>query len=175
MPFTESLKLKVKRRVHFACCLCHALGVEIHHIIPQNEGGPDTEENAAPLCPSCHETYGANPEKRKFIREARELWYEICEKRFASDPDKLDEIGKLIQTMASKEDLDKLVQKVENLLREIEKQPDRSEEDKTREISQVSGMISSGVSANRQCRNCNSLFGLVVGDQGRCPSCGAPW
>jgi hypothetical protein len=38
---------------------------------------PDELENAAPLCPSCHETYGANPTKRKFLREARDLWYEI--------------------------------------------------------------------------------------------------
>jgi len=44
------------------------MGVEVHHIISQEEGGSDREENAAPLCPSCHETYGANPQKRKFIK-----------------------------------------------------------------------------------------------------------
>src|SRR2546428_12819990 len=104
MSFAENLKLKVKRRAHFACCLCHALGVEVHHIIPQEEGGPDIEENAAPLCPSCHEAYGANPQKRKFIREARDLWYEICHKRYASDPDRLEEIKRLLQNTVSYED-----------------------------------------------------------------------
>jgi hypothetical protein len=83
MPFSEQLKLQVRRKAHFKCCLCHALGVEIHHIIPQAEGGVDTEDNAAPLCPSCHDIYGANPEKRKFIRESRDFWYELCERRFA--------------------------------------------------------------------------------------------
>ncbi len=83
MSFPEPLKLKVRQRAHFRCCLCHALGIEIHHIIPQSEGGPDLETNAAPLCPSCHDTYGANPAKRKFIREARDFWHELCERRFA--------------------------------------------------------------------------------------------
>lgn len=104
MAFSEDLKLKVKRKAHFSCCLCKTIGVEVHHIIPQEEKGPDTEDNAAPLCPSCHETYGANPQKRKFIREARDFWYEICEKRYTSDPDKLDEIKRLLQNTPSYED-----------------------------------------------------------------------
>ncbi|MGD0105543.1 MAG: HNH endonuclease signature motif containing protein [Rhodopila sp.] len=69
MAFPERLKLAVKKRADFRCCLCHTLYVEIHHITPQQEGGPDDEDNAAPLCPTCHETYGANPEKRKFIKK----------------------------------------------------------------------------------------------------------
>ena len=80
------------------------MGVEVRHIIPQEEGGVDTEDNAAPLCPSCHETYGANPQKRKFIRETRDLWYEICEKRYASDPDRLDEIKRLLRNTVSYDD-----------------------------------------------------------------------
>lgn len=80
------------------------MGVEVHHIISQEENGPDTEDNAVPLCPSCHEAYGANPQKRKFIREARELWYEICEKHFASDPERLDEIKRLLKNTVSYDD-----------------------------------------------------------------------
>jgi hypothetical protein len=49
MAFTETLKLTVKRKAHFSCCLCHSLGVEVHHIVPQAEGGPDTEDHAAPF------------------------------------------------------------------------------------------------------------------------------
>ena len=104
MAFSEALKLKVRKKAHLSCCLCKAIGVEVHHIIPQEENGPDTEENAAPLCPSCHEAYGANPQKRKFIREARDLWYEICEKRYASDIDRLDEIKRLLQNTVSYDD-----------------------------------------------------------------------
>jgi hypothetical protein len=121
MAFSEALKLKVKKNAHMSCCLCHALGVEVHHIIPQEENGPDTEENAAPLCPSCHEIYGANPQKRKFIREARDFWYEICAKRYASDANKLDEIKTLLQNTVSLDDFQKfkeelLSQRADNLL-----------------------------------------------------------
>ncbi len=86
MVFTEPLKRSLRARAHFACCLCFAKGIEIHHIVPRAEGGPDTEENAAPLCPSCHETYGDNPKKRKLLREARDAWFEICDRRFVSAP-----------------------------------------------------------------------------------------
>lgn len=89
MPFSETLKAKVRKKAHLACCLCKSTGVEVHHIIPEDESGPNTEDNAAPLCPSCHDLYGANPKKRKFIREARDFWYELCEKRYASDPENL--------------------------------------------------------------------------------------
>ena len=105
MAFSEAIKLKLKKKAHFSCCLCKALGIEIHHIIPQEEKGPDTEDNAAPLCPSCHETYGANSQKRKFIREARNFWYEICEKRYASDSDRIDEIKSLLENTISYDDL----------------------------------------------------------------------
>lgn len=105
MPFTEGLKLKVRRRAHFACCLCHDFGVEIHHIIPQEDGGPDDEDNAAPLCPSCHEKFGANPTKRKVIREMRDFWYEICETRFPADYGVLREIKDAVSGTAKSEEL----------------------------------------------------------------------
>jgi hypothetical protein len=99
MVFTEALKASVRRKAHHSCCMCKSVGVEIHHIIPQEDDGPDTEENAAPLCPSCHEIWGGNTQKRKFIREARDLWYEICAKRFASDADRLQELQDSFEDM----------------------------------------------------------------------------
>jgi len=109
MAFSESTKLSVQRAAHFHCCLCRSLGVEIHHVVPQSEGGGDEADNAAPLCPSCHETYGANPIKRKFIREARDLWYEICANRYAGDASWIEEIRTRLESVATKEDLNKLV------------------------------------------------------------------
>jgi HNH endonuclease len=109
MAFSEELKLSVKRRAHFGCCLCHELFVEIHHILPQSEGGPDTEPHAAPLCPSCHETYGANPEKRKFIREVRDFWYELCEKRYPSTGESIKSaLAEALKNVATKEDLEQM-------------------------------------------------------------------
>jgi len=112
MAFTEMLKLQVKKKTHFQCCLCHTLGVEIHHIVPEAEDGPDTEDNAAPLCPSCHEIYGANPQKRKFIREARDFWYEICAQRYASDKDLLNRIAVQVKKVVLKEDLDEAIERL---------------------------------------------------------------
>lgn len=83
MAFLEALKLEVKKRAAFQCCRCHAIGVEVHHIIPQQDGGPDTIENAAPLCPRCHEDFGDNPRKRKVITEMRDWWYHTVEKMYS--------------------------------------------------------------------------------------------
>lgn len=101
MAFPETIKLSVKRRAPFSCCLCHKVGVEVHHIVPEAEGGPDTEENAAPLCPSCHDDFGANPVKRKFIRETRDFWYDICQTRYASDGDRIDRLIGLLEGTTS--------------------------------------------------------------------------
>lgn len=104
MAFSEKLKSEVRRKAHFACCLCKGMGVEVHHIISEAEGGLDTEDNAAPLCPTCHETYGGNPQKRKFIRETRDFWYEICDKRYASDADRIEELKKILENTVSYDD-----------------------------------------------------------------------
>jgi len=45
---------------------------------------PDNLDNAAPLCGSCHDLFGRNPDKRKQIREMRDFWWEVCEKRNAN-------------------------------------------------------------------------------------------
>jgi hypothetical protein len=108
MAFSEGLRVAIRKRAHLRCCLCHSIGVEVHHIVPQSEGGLDVDENAAPLCPSCHETYGANPQKRKFICEARDLWYEICATRFSINNDQLTVIATMLQNVATKDDIERL-------------------------------------------------------------------
>ena len=80
MPFSEPVKLTVKQKANFTCCWCQERRnkVDVHHIIPQSDEGPDTEENAAPLCGSCHDLYGNNPDLRKEIRSRRDHWYRLC-------------------------------------------------------------------------------------------------
>ena len=82
MPFPESVKLEANKKALFQCVACHAPFVEVHHIIPESKGGPDTLDNAAPLCAGCHSIYGGNPVFRKRIRQMRDNWYDVCEKRF---------------------------------------------------------------------------------------------
>ena len=81
MAFSEPTKLEAKRRSDFQCCICKEPFVEVHHILPQAVGGSDDLDNAAPLCASCHDRYGGNPDKRKQIREMRDLWWEVCTER----------------------------------------------------------------------------------------------
>lgn len=107
MTFSEKLKLEVRQLSAFRCCRCQAIGVEIHHIIPQAEGGHDTIENAAPLCAKCHADFGDNPRKRKELREMRDWWYEkVTAQHSPTDPRfqvieaKLDELLTAIRSAA---------------------------------------------------------------------------
>ena len=77
MGFSERVKYEAKRKAAFQCCRCRSIGVEVHHIIPQEHGGSDDMENAAALCPRCHTYFGGNPDKRKEIIQMRDLWYEM--------------------------------------------------------------------------------------------------
>ncbi len=43
------------------CCVCHritGLNIEVHHIIPQEQQGKDTLDNAIALCFDCHADAG---------------------------------------------------------------------------------------------------------------------
>ena len=84
MPFPEPIKLEAKRRASFSCVVCKQPFVEVHHITPEAQGGPNTLDNAAPLCGSCHDLFGGNHDKRKQIREMRDFWWEVCEKSNAN-------------------------------------------------------------------------------------------
>ncbi len=81
MPFSENLKTALRHRAWHCCCRCHdRKPLEVHHIVPQAEGGPDTEDNAVPLCAQCHADWGGNPEKRKYLRDSRDSWFMRCDK-----------------------------------------------------------------------------------------------
>lgn len=89
------------------CCVCQNPGpLEIHHIIPQEENGADDIDNAAPLCPTCHGIYGANPKKRKFVRECRDNWNQLCERRFKWYPNAQ---GQEKHDYATKSDIDSIL------------------------------------------------------------------
>ena len=79
----------------------------MHHILPQAEGGPDSEDNAAPLCPSCHAIYGGNPELRARMREMRDAWYEACERLFTKEPEP-GQVFRSIYELFSVEELERL-------------------------------------------------------------------
>jgi hypothetical protein len=71
-------------------CICNQFAgryVNVHHIVPESKGGPDTIDNAIVLCLRCHGEIGHfNPEhpignkyNREEIVRRRDEWYKLCE------------------------------------------------------------------------------------------------
>lgn len=85
MSFPLQVRLEVQSRANYTCCWCRIPGqlLEVHHIEPEAQGGPNTIENAAPLCPNCHTTYGHNPQFRTQMRQRRDDWNRRCDNLFA--------------------------------------------------------------------------------------------
>ena len=185
MPFPDSVRLEALKKAYFQCVACHAPFVEVHHIIPESENGPNTLENAAPLCAGCHGVYGGNPTFRKQISQMRDNWFDVCERRFGpSDPllsQKLNELGETLQTMRADQR-----SQYQNVLSEIKKTMGAALSSTAaainragtlEEVVTASGYQTTGVHlgpqvyANVQCRKCGSKIDLLVGSD-TCPNCG---
>ena len=57
MSFSQSIKDEILVQCGRHCCICHKFcgnKIELHHIKPKAEGGPDTIDNCIPLCFECH-------------------------------------------------------------------------------------------------------------------------
>lgn len=89
MPFPSSVAEQLLVACHRHCCICHkptGNKMEIDHIVPHAEGGPDTADNGIPLCFDCHaEVHAYNPNHprgRRFtpseLRRHRDQWFAIC-------------------------------------------------------------------------------------------------
>ena len=122
--FSEAVKLEVKKKAAFRCCRCQSISVQVHHIIPQKDGGSDDIDNAAPLCSSCHDLFGANPIKRKEIRQMRDWWYERVEMMYPDNRQlgALDSINsKLTQLQQNPISLDDYKQELRKYSQELYK------------------------------------------------------
>jgi hypothetical protein len=114
MAFSESVKLEAKKRSHYVCVWCQRTDqfLEVHHITPQEEGGSDTIDNAAPLCPGCHTLLGNNTEIRRQLGERRDWWWGHCAEARAPMPN---------------EDMSRQLDELVESLRKVEAQGGRSE------------------------------------------------
>jgi hypothetical protein len=57
MPFDEKVRKKVLLWCDRHCCLCRkpcGINIEVHHLIPEDQGGKSEIDNAIPLCFECH-------------------------------------------------------------------------------------------------------------------------
>jgi len=91
MGFSPNIKSDALTLAARHCCVCHrykGLKIEVHHIIQEANGGPNTLDNAIALCFDCHADAGHyndnHPKGTKFskleLRKAREAWYDIVKK-----------------------------------------------------------------------------------------------
>jgi hypothetical protein len=88
--FPEKEATQLLAKCHRRCCVCHrfcGVKMELDHMIPKAEGGPDTIDNAIPVCFECHaeiHAYNDNhPRGRKMrpeeLRLHKEQWLKLCE------------------------------------------------------------------------------------------------
>jgi HNH endonuclease len=88
MPFSQQVAAEVLVLCARRCCICRRFcgtKMQLHHITPESEGGPDTADNCIPLCFDCHEEVGsynpAHPMGRKFtveeLKRHRDIWFEF--------------------------------------------------------------------------------------------------
>lgn len=91
MAFSPETVEKLLVSCHRHCCICHkpaGVKMEIHHIVPREQGGDDAEDNGIPLCLDCHAEVAAynpkHPRGRRFtpaeLRKHKEQWFAICSK-----------------------------------------------------------------------------------------------
>jgi hypothetical protein len=178
--FSEATKLKVKRKAAFRCCRCHEVGIEVHHIVPESEKGPNTLANAAPLCPSCHDRFGDNPKKRKEITQMRDFWYEVVREKYPTGPetsrlnDLVVEAQRGVTTQG--ELIAELERRVEEFAERLEQADDNTSAAEVAEITEglvTAQRLGDKLYANVECRRCGTRVGLMSG-RDACPSCGAP-
>lgn len=188
MPFSESTKQEARSKSGYACCICHesSISIEVHHIIPQENSGSDTIDNAAPLCPNCHSDFGGNPEKVKRVKEMRDWWYKKVENMYPANE------SNLIREMSI--DLSNIKEKLPDIKNALSEFTKLRIQQMTPENAQmaVSGIVSSTTSilsgynpqvqatklsdklyANMKCKKCGTQIGLLIGTN-KCPGCSFP-
>jgi uncharacterized protein (DUF3084 family) len=103
--------------------------------IPQAQGGTDDIDNAAPLCQNCHDRFGANPEKRKEIRQMRDWWYDVVEEKYPTSHSQFEKINELIlkfertHRKATKQEIKKLRKELIEAIKAVRRIQEQAVED----------------------------------------------
>jgi hypothetical protein len=90
MPFSKKIQKNALIKSHRRCSVCHEFAgraVNVHHIIQEADGGPNTIDNAIVLCLRCHSEAGhynpRHPIGIKYspeeLRQHRDKWIKLCE------------------------------------------------------------------------------------------------
>jgi hypothetical protein len=180
MPFSEQTKLEVKQKAAFRCCRCQSIGVDVHHIKPEKDGGANDISNAAPLCPSCHDYFGDNPSKQKEIVQMRDYWYSVVDKKWQSTGVESVTLSQIDAKLSNIQNQD--LSELKSMLKVVSDRLISSMTAGTATVT-TSGIIntvaaSTGVGAatpgypGLRCKNCGTPIPVLrISD--KCPACGA--
>jgi HNH endonuclease len=89
MAFPDKEAQELLASCHRRCCICHrfcGFKMELDHILPKGDGGPDSIENAIAVCFECHAEIHAyndkHPRGRKYrpeeLKRHKAQWLDIC-------------------------------------------------------------------------------------------------
>jgi hypothetical protein len=99
--FSREVKEEALVKSGRRCCVCRefkGIGIEIHHIDPEAQGGADTLENAIALCFDCHcaaghynadHPRGSKYSPRELKRHRDRHWKDVEEGRISTAPEQL--------------------------------------------------------------------------------------
>jgi hypothetical protein len=90
VPFSSALRIGALVKSRRKCCVCGQFAgrdAEVHHIVQEADGGPNTINNAIVLCSRCHGEAGhynpRHPRGTKYspaeLRRHRDAWWRYCE------------------------------------------------------------------------------------------------
>lgn len=134
MPFSEKVRIACLVASARHCCVCHkhkGLKIEVHHIITEANGGPNTEDNAIALCLDCHADAGyyfaGHPKGTRVspteLKKAKKEWYAIVKSGKVHVPTTLLQIIRLdlpkeihLNSLAEIHSIEAFFQSVENSL-----------------------------------------------------------
>ena len=190
--FSQEIVEEVRRKAAFRCCRFQNIGIHVHHIIPSKNGGSDDIDNAAPLCPTCHDLLGDNPSKRSQITQMRDWWYKVVENMYPTSNQymkRLNQINSSIEQI--KIDYQQGLNNWQTGMAELKTTITEYTNNILDNLNP--GNISAGVSgiintydtlatgvqlgpktyANVICNNCGTQIGLSIGTD-NCPTCGQP-
>ncbi|MGA9151343.1 MAG: HNH endonuclease [Candidatus Nitrosopolaris sp.] len=89
MPFKQEEVDDLLVSCHRRCCICHrfcCIKIETDHMLSKSENGPDSIDNAIPVCFECHAEIhlynNKHPRGRKYhaeeLKKHKKQWLEIC-------------------------------------------------------------------------------------------------
>jgi hypothetical protein len=150
--------------------------MKVHHITPESDGGPNTIDNAAPLCGSCRQKFGNNPDLQRQLREMRDWWWKRCEESKTAPAiiqvfEKIDQLHTEFFTRQDKQD--QILYEIKNTLKQHYRNAESAINSAStfNEVIAASSEYTTGVLPMADyCPHCGNP--LSFPGQLRCPNCG---